>query len=116
MAISKFGYSLMEIRSRGKQTIPAGVVFEHNGDKEVQRLYGMDAFREATDDETKLYEARVKDGELAARVLGKDENEADDVVVTDGTGQTKKAEAPDNKKVNQAGATSKDGKKADEDL
>lgn len=70
MAISgKHAVAISTIRVRGLVDIEPGTVFEHEGSKEANRLYSMDAIREATDDEAALYDVRVKDGEIHRRTL-----------------------------------------------
>lgn len=121
--------AIHSLRRRGKDEIAPGTVFTYgSGDsKEVARLYGLDAIREANDDEVTLYEARVKEGSQPAIVFGEDAPDATDAVInTDGTGQTETkgaqaATAADAAKVaadkEAAKAANKaSGKKADEEI
>lgn len=72
MANKLYGVAVSVIRNRGHQDIMPGAVFSAEGDntKEYWRLERNGALREASDDEIKLYEAKVADGETPAIALG----------------------------------------------
>ena len=73
MVSKVYGVAINVIRNRGFQDINPGAVFSAEGDvntKEYWRLERNGALREATDDEIKLYEAKVADGETPAIALG----------------------------------------------
>lgn len=68
-----YGVAISVIRNRGFQDIMPNSVFSAEGEaneREYWRLEHNGHIREASDDETKLYEAKVADGETQAIMLG----------------------------------------------
>lgn len=67
-----YGVAIHAIRNRGHQEIAPDAVFtaeNAEATKEYWRLERAGAIREATDDEAKLYDAKVADGETPSIVL-----------------------------------------------
>lgn len=124
MALSgKHAVAINTIRVRGIADIEPGTVFEHEGSAEANRLFSIDALREANKDEVDLYEGRVKQGVIPRRTLsGKDDGVVEGTFAagqTPGTVTAAEAAAEAEKKAQQEAASkaaTKGGKKDADDI